>query len=323
MIDILKTGGGIGKKFALIGALGELQYDTTNLALMDPHFTTLSRMIPKVDHIFRTDLNVMTESPYDLYSEFQIHDIEPYNDIEFTSRSNNLKNIYLKQIERALNIPESNKTKDHINTYKWGKYINVEKIKHNNLLLFQSLDKVKNGKIAVIECDNSRHDPTDTRTFTYDNTNKLTSYLLDEGYTIVVLSSILGTFETIISNLPFIIEGNLHNPNMGNPKLMFAYDILIMAIILREYASIFVSIDSHLPHLANTSFVRENKELNGIVFWHNTSPVVFGYPNNINIKPHPDTPNRTFGLPIFDGYDNSGEQITREYDIIRYIDDKI
>lgn len=320
---VFKTNGGLGKQFGLIGALDKLlKYHgkevLEDISMITSYYNLMSHGENRTK-MFNLHNKGINESPYDIYDDFKIKELEPYGNRNFTSNSDNyhLSNLYYMEICKSLGIDY--KKDNDVEFYKWGNEIKNEHILANNNLIFSTLDRVKQKgkKIVLLEHINSRHDYSDYRALKKDFFIELFNWLIDNDYFVIILSSqdeLSGIDK--FKRIPHMdSKYTMHNIRKGIPKYVYCANLMMNAYFLRNYVDYFISIDSHLPHLANTTYVRENKNLKGIVLWQMTNPKIFGYENNINLYRSKNLPNRSFGLGVFDGWKDSSLNSNKNWNL--------
>lgn len=295
---LLRIEGGLGKNFALLPSLRILSEKTTPKEIgLVAHYQQVYNYMPFRQYFeFYYNWNYIIPSPYDIHKNFDIYVIEPYSGDFFVS-GKHITYAFGEEIWKVLGIDELlDISPDDFFDWTFDDSRIAKRLKWLDEFLSER-------PVVVIEAQNRRKDEGDPRSLTVNQTVTIINELVKAGYNVVVVSSYpYLVFQNNSSPYPMTYYYDNFIRGYGTPRIFYIHDVLELAYILRRYATAFLSIDSFLPYLAHTKYVRENKQLKGVVFFFATHPNNFGFPENANILYNPTPSSRTFGLGGWDGY---------------------
>lgn len=290
---IFRIEGGLGKNFALLPTLtrlSTLNIPTTFIVYYQQVFNYFTYR-DKIDFVY--NWNIVIPSPYDIYHEkFVIHLLEPYS-ADFFLNKKHITVAYAEVLDNIINTNIS-KTITPDEYFDWSFDDNkiLERLNH----VFEVL---ASRDVVVLELQNRTKNPYDPRSLNLNQINEIIKHYYDKNYNIVIVSS---TPYQLPYNAWYMNE--IFQGSRKNCRIYYIYDVLELAVVLRWFAKEFVSIDSFLPYLAHTKYVRHNQILTGTVFFISTHPDNFGYPENRNVLLNSQPASRTFGLGSWDGFNN-------------------
>lgn len=291
---VFRVEGGLGKNFALLGVLSKLPSLPTKPAFIIHYQQVYNYYKHKNNFDFLYNWNIIIPSPYDIFQDkFKITLLEPYSKHFFDNKKHIIEG-YAEEIDKILgtNTLEKVKIEDY---FEWEFDDSIIQKKLDDLM-----DVLSKKNVIVMELQNRAHNITDPRSLNIQQINEIVKHFYND-YNIVIVSSIPYNFNFI--NNTFYIN----NSFIGSKRkcsIFYIYDVLELAYILRTVAKSYISIDSFLPYLAHTEYVRKNKLLVGTVLFIATHPDNFGFPENKNILLNPQPSSRTFGLGAWDGFTN-------------------